>query len=643
MTDPRHRAAPLLKPREGMVVKTEDGKEFVILRFVGLMKVMAKELGTEELATLDLDELGFREVFRRGKKIKVAEQVNLDDVDSHDWEIAEHRRKILTPLLAMRTVSKEAREQACAELEISQATLYRLMHDLYETQLLSSLLPYRPSGGRGKNRLSDELEHVIQDGIKNHYLTGQKIGKKALVEKIEADCAVAGIKPPAPNTIRSRIDEIEEKKRAKKRKGEAEARKFEANKTPGRGNKLPDADYPLAIAQMDHTLLDIIVVDDKYRKAIRRAWITVLIDCYSRVILGFYVSLDPPSSLSAGLCITNAILTKRQRLEELGLTNQVEWPYYGVMDVVHMDNAKEFRGKLIEFGCKEHHIDAHFRPVKNPKYGAIIERFMGTLASKIKALPGATFSNPKERGEYDSEKTATMTLTELESWLYLTIEKYHLEKHSTLNMPPAQKWKEGILGTKTKPGRGRPALIQDAEKLRIDLLPFQERVIHPEGVVIDRIVYFHDCLRPYVNIKDPKTKTSVYHRFGRDPRDVSVLYFRDPIQKQYVRIPYADPSLPPGISQWEYDAAQRIQEDGGGRLEDTRAVMAIVLERRKREQESAETTKTARQNMQRRAEHAKARERGPVELPRASQMAPTSPPDSIAGYDPDEIFPIEEE
>ena len=143
MTDPRHRAAPLLKPREGMVVKTEDDKEFVILRFVGLMKVMAKEVGTEELATLDLDELGFREVFRRGKKIKVAEQVSLDDVGSHDWEIAEHRRKILTPLLVMKTVSKEAREQACAELEISQATLYRLMRDLYETQLLSSLLRHK--------------------------------------------------------------------------------------------------------------------------------------------------------------------------------------------------------------------------------------------------------------------------------------------------------------------------------------------------------------------------------------------------------------------------------------------------------------------------------------------------------------------
>ncbi|MBT2337142.1 DDE-type integrase/transposase/recombinase [Variovorax paradoxus] len=643
MTEPRHSAAPLLRPREGMVVKTEEGKEYVILRFIGLMKVMAKELGTEDIATLDLDELGYREVFRRGKKVKVVEQVSFDDVDSHDWEIAEYRRKVLTPLLAMKTVSKEARTQACALLDISQATLYRLMHDLYETQLLSCLLPYRPDGGRGKIRLSEELEHVIQNGIKTHFLTNQKISKKALIEKIEEDCVIAGIKPPAPNTIRSRVEEIEEKKRAKRRKGEAEARKFEANKTPGKGNKLPDADYPLAVGQMDHTLLDVMVVDDKYRRAISRAWITVLIDCYSRVILGFYVSLDPPSSLSAGLCITNAILTKRRRLEQLSLTDQVEWPYYGVMDVVHMDNAKEFRGKLIEFGCKEYDIDAHFRPVKNPKYGAIIERFMGTLASKLKALPGATFSNPKERGEYDSEKTATMTLTELEGWLYLTIEKYHREKHTTLGMAPALKWKEGILGTKTKPGRGRPALIQDEEKLRIDLLPFEERVIHPEGVVIKHVTYFHDCLRPYVNIKDPKTKTGVYRRFGRDPRDISVLYFRDPIQKQYVKIPYADPSLPPGISQWEYEAAQRIQDDRGGNLKDTRGVMAIVLERRKLEQESAALTKKARHNMQRRVEHAKVRQQRPVELPVASRTVPTSPPDAIAGYNPDEIFPIEDE
>jgi putative transposase len=39
----------------------------------------------------------------------------------------------------------------------------------------------------------------------------------------------------------------------------------------------------------------------------------------------------------------------------------------------------------------------------------------------VHELPGTTFSNTNQRGEYDAEKMAALTLRELERWLTLAV------------------------------------------------------------------------------------------------------------------------------------------------------------------------------------------------------------------------------
>lgn len=52
----------------------------------------------------------------------------------------------------------------------------------------------------------------------------------------------------------------------------------------------------------------------------------------------------------------------------------------------------------------------------------------------VHALPGTNFSNPEERGDYDSDKTACLTLEELERWLAIAITRYyHIRKHAGIN------------------------------------------------------------------------------------------------------------------------------------------------------------------------------------------------------------------
>ena len=67
--------------------------------------------------------------------------------------------------------------------------------------------------------------------------------------------------------------------------------------------------HTLELVQIDHTLADIMVVDEVERRSIGRPWLTLVIDVATWVILGFHLSLDAPSSTSVALALSHAILS----------------------------------------------------------------------------------------------------------------------------------------------------------------------------------------------------------------------------------------------------------------------------------------------------------------------------------------------
>jgi putative transposase len=81
--------------------------------------------------------------------------------------------------------------------------------------------------------------------------------------------------------------------------------------------KTPGATFPLSKVQVDHTILDIMLVDEITRQPFKRPWITLLIDVFSRVILGFYISFDAPGAYGTGRAIANAILPKDKFLKSI--------------------------------------------------------------------------------------------------------------------------------------------------------------------------------------------------------------------------------------------------------------------------------------------------------------------------------------
>lgn len=269
---------------------------------------------------------------------------------------------------------------------------------------------------------------------------------------------------------------------------------------------------------------------------------------------------------------------------------------------------------------------------------------MGTSSEKLKTLEGATFSNPKERGEYDSEERATMTFHDLEQWLVAFIVKYHRTPHQGIDgEAPIDRYRRGLLGGDGKLPRGMPARRLDEEKVRIYLMPFIERTVQSYGVLIDDVHYFADVLRPWVNSMDPETpKLKRLFKFRRDPHDISRLYFFDPISKRYYVIPYRDAGLPP-ISLWDFQTARKAAKKSVVKDFNERIIFEFANRQQEIQEQAGLKTKAARREDQRKIQHAKARKKREKYLPSVIKTEAAAMPPVIPGYDPNRTSSYEDD
>ncbi len=520
--------------------------ESIILRIVDLDTVMIEEVHTNIIRTVKIYELHPYHDFS-----PEAPEYEIKTLSEDKWRIAQKRYDIIEPILREKKKRKLIME-ASVRNSISVPTIYRWIKKYNETGLVSSLLGLEKSGGRGKSRLSERVNRIINEVINDVYLNSSKKSINKVIRIIHQKCTDNDLKKPHPNTIRLRINNLSEELKLKKRYGAKEAKyKFEPHK-----GHFPGADYPLSIVQIDHTVVDIFLVDEQNRNPYKRPHITVAIDVFSRMVLGFYLSFETPGAHGTGLCIAHSILPKDLWLKKIGV--EEEWPCWGVMNTIHVDNAKEFRGEMLKKACFNYGINIEFRPPATPHWGGHVERLLGTFSKEIHDLPGTTFSDIKKRKNYNSKQKASFTLKEFEKWLTIYITKiYHNKIHSSINMSPIQKFKEGVFGSEDQIGRGLPKKIVNEDRLKLDFMPFYERSIQEYGVVIDHIFYYDEVLRKYVHSKDGKEKRKFL--FRRDPRDISLIYFYDPELKDYFEVPYRNTSLPP-MSIWEYRDVVRVMK-----------------------------------------------------------------------------------
>lgn len=67
---------------------------------------------------------------------------------------------------------------------------------------------------------------------------------------------------------------------------------------------------PLERVEMDHFLCDVHLVCEKTGIRLGRPWLTLAVDHYSGMVLGYYLSFAPPSAASVLAALRHAILPK---------------------------------------------------------------------------------------------------------------------------------------------------------------------------------------------------------------------------------------------------------------------------------------------------------------------------------------------
>ncbi len=338
------------------------------------------------------------------------------------WTEAKRRAAVIAPLATADVVPAAAARAAGETLGLSERTVYALLRrHRHSGGLLASLAPQPSPGGRGKTRLPRLAERIIAGAIRDESLTRQKKRAEAVVCAVRERARAAGIAPPAPNTVRARVRAVRADLAARRREGSRSSAWRRLEPVTG---MTPASERPMAVLQIDHTPVDLILVDDASRQPVGRPWLTVAIDVMSRCVAGFLVAFDPPCATSVGLCLTHAALSKTATLTRLGIRG-LDWPVEGKPGRLYVDNGPEFHSAALARGCEQHGIVLDYRSVAIPHFGGVVERLICTLMMMVHELPGTTFSNPAERGDYDSDTTACLTLAEMSHtspWLSSAVE-----------------------------------------------------------------------------------------------------------------------------------------------------------------------------------------------------------------------------
>ncbi|BCA63480.1 hypothetical protein HMP09_2714 [Sphingomonas sp. HMP9] len=391
------------------------------------------------------------------------------------WQEAERRAAVLRPLADLPACSRDQARMAATALGVTERQVYRLLRKCREGGgTLTAMLRGRSSGGRGKARIAERRDTLIREAVSDLYLTPQRLSAASIVVEVRKRARAQHVRPPSAGTVRRRIAALSMEDR--RQRGDVDVPEAVLGSTV-------TAQAPLDMVQIDHTPVDLILVDPIERRPIGRPWVTVAIDVFSRCIAGFHVTLEAPSSTSVGLCLAHVASDKRDWLEAIEI--DADWPVMGRPRRIGVDNATEFHSEALERGCAQHDITIDWRPLGRPQVGGVVERVIGTLMELVHALPGTTFSNVMQRGRYDSDRAACLTLAELERWLAVAIAKlYHLRPHAGLDGEvPLRRYQEGVRALATE-GRAPPT-PRDPRAFLIDFLPVVRRTLRRDGVVID--------------------------------------------------------------------------------------------------------------------------------------------------------------
>ena len=376
-----------------------------------------------------------------------------------------------------------------------------------------------------------KLQHqIFEDVIDSVYLTTQKLPVIAVVEEISKRIQAINnkrppedqISPPGRGTIYRwmeylRVDLVD----AKRHGAEMAGLKYRASIGTVKVKSV------LERIEIDHTPFDLIVIDSLTKLPLGRPWLTLAIDTYSRMVMGFYVSFNAPSGHGVLQCLRRCILPKDGWLARFP-DIKGDWPAHGIMELIAVDNGMDLHSDALESACQEMGIQILFCGSKTPQHKCAIERFFRTMnMGLIHRLPGTVFSNVDQRGDYPAEDNAVI---DMETLLHLltkwVVEVYNVTKHRGIGARPIDRWR----GSADKRIIELPVYPQQIEV--ISGIPAKRTLFH-YGIELDGIQYNSELLQTIRRRAGENRPVNL--KFYEDT--VGHIHVFDPFDKEYIKVP----------------------------------------------------------------------------------------------------------
>jgi len=549
-----------------------DGQPFQLNRKIDDHLWQAEKTKTGQMKEFTMAEL--KKLLADGKlvfcKDKVVRDANskLDssnvivmrtDISPAEWEKAKRRRSYVRAVEEL-PCTENLYKPAILKVWEKSGRLGRMPH---WTTVARWVAKYRKHGkdahalveeshkkGKRGSDYSQEVVDIVNASIDRVYMTRERgtVAETHVHAMVQVDrrnkqlASTKQLKLPPRYLVQREIDSIPAFDRYVARYGQVAALRIFRSRTNHR-----ITNHALETAEMDHTQLDIFVIDED-GVPMGRPWITICIDVHTRCILGIYIGFEPPSYLSVARCLKHAFLPKVDLQQQYpGIKNP--WIAHGVMETLRVDNGMEFHGHAFEQACYSFGVEIEFMPRKKAWFKGTIERFNKTLNDSVcHGSPGTSFSNIFEKDDYDPEKHAVLTLPKLRLIIHKWIaDCYHHAPHRGLEgIAPAVMWSKSIRDEDIP-------LPEDPARIDVMLGKPANCTLSHKGVEINNLFYNSHDLTELRRQYGDTLKVDVMV----DESNVGHLYVMLPDGIGYVEVPAVNSDYAAGISLWQHKLFRR--------------------------------------------------------------------------------------
>jgi transposase InsO family protein len=303
------------------------------------------------------------------------------------------------------------------------------------------------------------------------------------------------------------------------------------------GNSTQDAGLgPATLWQTDSTPLDVFLVSNINRNIlVGKSLLHIVIDVYSRLIVGFSLSFESLNSYSgAMMALLNSMTPKKEFCKGYGIEIEDEWDVACIPQRIFTDRG-ELNGKQVENAIQGLGISIQNSPSYRPETKGIIETtFHNTVNRMMKPHVEGTVihgNRVRERGEADFRLKANLTIDEVTAILirciifynnYHVIEDYPLSEQMIeegVEKIPRKIWEFGL-----KHQKGQLRVLPE-EVIRMHLLPTDSSAsITSKGVKFKKLLYASQYSLKNNWFENARINGSSKIKILYDPRDLTHIY-----------------------------------------------------------------------------------------------------------------------